>query len=132
MAGANMSAAPSSVSADQQRHPVAFSVMTTVFFMWGFITCLNDILIPHLKGAFELNYTQAMLIQFCFFGAYLFDTGREDTAPCRLQAGRDYWPVHSRGGCAAVLSGSGIPNLRSVLGSPVCIGVGDNAVTGCR
>lgn len=38
--------------------------------MWGFITCLNDILIPYLKGAFELSYTQAMLVQFCFFGAY--------------------------------------------------------------
>lgn len=38
--------------------------------MWGFITCLNDILIPHLKNAFSLNYTQAMLIQFSFFGAY--------------------------------------------------------------
>jgi FHS family L-fucose permease-like MFS transporter len=38
--------------------------------MWGFITCLNDILIPHLKAVFDLNYTQSMLIQFCFFGAY--------------------------------------------------------------
>ncbi len=38
--------------------------------MWGFITSLNDILIPHLKGIFELNYTQTMLIQFTFFGAY--------------------------------------------------------------
>ncbi|WP_226960846.1 sugar MFS transporter [Thalassotalea sp. LPB0316] len=38
--------------------------------MWGFITCLNDILIPHLKAVFDLSYTQAMLIQFCFFGAY--------------------------------------------------------------
>ncbi|HBF71261.1 MAG TPA: glucose/galactose MFS transporter [Alteromonas australica] len=38
--------------------------------MWGLITCLNDILIPYLKGAFSLNYTQAMLIQFCFFSAY--------------------------------------------------------------
>lgn len=38
--------------------------------MWGFITCLNDILIPHLKAVFTLNYTQAMLIQFCFFTAY--------------------------------------------------------------
>lgn len=44
--------------------------LTTLFFMWGFITCLNDILIPHLKGVFSLTYTQAMLIQFCFFGAY--------------------------------------------------------------
>ena len=38
--------------------------------MWGFITCLNDILIPHLKNVFSLSYTQASLIQFCFFGAY--------------------------------------------------------------
>jgi FHS family L-fucose permease-like MFS transporter len=38
--------------------------------MWGFITVLNDILIPHLKGLFELDYTRTMLIQFCFFGAY--------------------------------------------------------------
>jgi len=44
--------------------------LTTLFFMWGFITCLNDILIPYLKAAFDLSYTQAMMIQFCFFGAY--------------------------------------------------------------
>lgn len=44
--------------------------LTSLFFMWGFITCLNDILIPHLKAAFDLSYTEAMLIQFCFFGAY--------------------------------------------------------------
>lgn len=44
--------------------------LTSLFFMWGFITCLNDILIPYLKGEFDLTYTQAMLIQFCFFGAY--------------------------------------------------------------
>lgn len=44
--------------------------LTTLFFMWGFLTALNDILIPYLKAMFELNYTQAMLIQFCFFGAY--------------------------------------------------------------
>jgi MFS transporter, FHS family, L-fucose permease len=44
--------------------------LTSLFFMWGFITCLNDILVPYLKMLFDLNYTQAMLIQFCFFGAY--------------------------------------------------------------
>ncbi len=48
----------------------AFMAMTTLFFIWGFITALNDILIPHLKAAFDLNYTEAMLVQFCFFGAY--------------------------------------------------------------
>ena len=46
------------------------SIATMLFFMWGFLTCLNDILIPHLKGIFELNYAQAMLVQFCFFSSY--------------------------------------------------------------
>ena len=46
------------------------TVLTSLFFMWGFITCLNDILIPHLKRAFELNYVETMLIQFTFFTAY--------------------------------------------------------------
>lgn len=45
-------------------------VMTVIFFMWGFITSLNDVLIPHLKALFDLNYTQIMLVQFTFFGAY--------------------------------------------------------------
>src|SRR4249920_1991937 len=47
------------------------AVLTTLFFMWGFITCLNDIIIPHLKAVFELNYVQAMMIQFAFFTAYI-------------------------------------------------------------
>jgi FHS family L-fucose permease-like MFS transporter len=46
------------------------AVVTTLFFMWGFLTCLNDILVPHLKAIFDLSYTQAMLIQFAFFSAY--------------------------------------------------------------
>ncbi|TKR33217.1 sugar MFS transporter [Luteimonas gilva] len=50
---------------------IALIAMTAIFFMWGFITELNDVLIPHLKSVFELKYWQAMLIQFCFFGAYL-------------------------------------------------------------
>lgn len=48
----------------------ALSILTTLFFMWGFITCMNDILIPYLKGVFNLNHTEAMLVQFSFFGAY--------------------------------------------------------------
>lgn len=48
----------------------ALALLTSLFFMWGFITCLNDILIPHLKGLFSLNYTQTMFVQFIFFGAY--------------------------------------------------------------
>jgi MFS transporter, FHS family, L-fucose permease len=48
----------------------AFAMVTTLFFMWGFLTSLNDILIPHLKAIFDLNYAQAMLVQFAFFCAY--------------------------------------------------------------
>jgi FHS family L-fucose permease-like MFS transporter len=49
---------------------VAFALMTSLFFMWGAIVSLNDILIPHFKGLFQMNYTETMLIQFSFFGAY--------------------------------------------------------------
>lgn len=45
-------------------------LLTLLFFMWGFMTCLNDILIPQLKSLFILNYTEVMLVQFCFFAAY--------------------------------------------------------------
>ena len=47
-----------------------FAIMTLLFFMWGFMTAWNDILIPRFKDAFTLNYFQAMLVQFAFFGAY--------------------------------------------------------------
>lgn len=48
----------------------ALAVLTALFFMWGFITSLNDILIPALKDAFHLNNVQSMLINTCFFGAF--------------------------------------------------------------
>src|SRR6202030_1065445 len=55
-------------SSSSYKGPLA--VGTTLFFMWGFLTCLNDILVPHLKPIFDLNYRQVMLVQFAFFGAY--------------------------------------------------------------
>lgn len=58
------------LSGQHMNYKPALVLLTTLFFMWGFITCLNDILIPHLKALFELNYTRIMLIQFTFFGAY--------------------------------------------------------------
>ena len=45
-------------------------IVTILFFMWGLLTSLNDVLIPHLKSIYTLTYVQAMLVQFCFFGAY--------------------------------------------------------------
>lgn len=48
----------------------AFISLTFLFFMWGFMTVLNDILIPYLRQAFDLNHTKAMLVQFAFFMSY--------------------------------------------------------------
>lgn len=48
----------------------AFTMVTSLFFMWGFVTVLNDVLVPRLKAIFDLNYAQVMLIQFAFFSAY--------------------------------------------------------------
>lgn len=46
------------------------AIVTTLFFMWGFLTSLNDILVPHLKSIFDLSYARVMLVQFSFFSAY--------------------------------------------------------------
>ena len=53
-----------------QSNTRALVIVTILFFMWGLLTSLNDVLIPHLKSVYTLTYVQAMLVQFCFFGAY--------------------------------------------------------------
>ncbi len=53
-----------------QSYGAPLATVTTLFFMWGFLTCLNDILVPHLKSIFDLSYFKVMLVQFAFFGAY--------------------------------------------------------------
>ncbi len=53
-----------------QRFRGAFITVTSLFFMWGFITVLVDALIPRLKDVFELTYLQAGLVQFAWFTAY--------------------------------------------------------------
>jgi MFS transporter, FHS family, L-fucose permease len=53
-----------------QDYTGALAMVTTLFFFWGFVTVLNDILVPHLKNIFDLSYTKVMLIQFAFFSAY--------------------------------------------------------------
>jgi MFS transporter, FHS family, L-fucose permease len=67
----NSGAAPASYSAPPSSTNVAaLAMVTTLFFFWGFVTVLNDILVPHLKSIFDLNYAKVMLIQFAFFSAY--------------------------------------------------------------
>jgi MFS transporter, FHS family, L-fucose permease len=71
-----MAIGPSSVKVggvsggSNQNYGTALYSLMVLFFMMGFITCLNDILVPFLKQIFNLTYTQASLIQFCFFSAY--------------------------------------------------------------
>ena len=94
--------ASASTSATGERYtdyPMAMGVLTTIFFMWGFITCLNDILIPHLKSTFQLSYTQVMLVQFTFFGAYFLTA---------LPAG---WAVAALGYKKGIVTGLAIAGL---------------------
>src|SRR5258707_4709090 len=58
------------VASANQNDSRLLAIVTTLFFMWGFLTCLNDILVPHLKSIFDLSYTRVMLVQFAFFSAY--------------------------------------------------------------
>lgn len=46
------------------------AIVATLFLMWGLLTSLNDILVPHLKSSFDLSYARVMLVQFSFFSAY--------------------------------------------------------------
>ncbi len=58
------------VASATQDYTRPLAIVTTLFFMWGFLTCLNDILVPHLKSIFDLSYARVMLVQFAFFSAY--------------------------------------------------------------
>lgn len=58
------------VKTKDRNYTVPLITITLLFFMWGFITCMNDILIPYLKQLFKLTFFESMLVQFCFFGAY--------------------------------------------------------------
>src|SRR5262249_5432069 len=62
--------APGAGQGTNETYVAALSMVTVLFFFWGFVTSLNDILIPHLKNIFELSYTKIMLIQFAFFTGY--------------------------------------------------------------
>ncbi|KXH81571.1 sugar MFS transporter [Chryseobacterium kwangjuense] len=58
------------VQTQSRNYTIPLMTITLLFFMWGFITCMNDILIPYLKQLFKLTFFESMLVQFCFFGAY--------------------------------------------------------------
>lgn len=54
----------------QMKNLLPMLSVTILFFMWGFITSLNDILIPYLKSVYKLTHFEANIVQFAFFIAY--------------------------------------------------------------
>ncbi|SKC84167.1 sugar MFS transporter [Ohtaekwangia koreensis] len=67
-----ISSSTASSNNEKGNYTLPLIILTTLFFMWGFITCMNDILIPYLQGIFKLTPAQAGFIQSAFFGAYFF------------------------------------------------------------
>src|SRR5580698_8455524 len=79
------------------RRPLA--VVTVLFFMWGFLTCLNDILVPRLKSIFQLTYAEVMAdsIQFLLGLLLVFDSCRKGCRLDRLSGHHGYRSVdHER------------------------------------
>jgi MFS transporter, FHS family, L-fucose permease len=62
--------APSYSPAPASTNVAAMAMVTTLFFFWGFVTVLNDVLIPHFKSIFSLSYKNVSLVQAFFFSAY--------------------------------------------------------------
>jgi MFS transporter, FHS family, L-fucose permease len=71
MAGPLSSAAPATAELHPAtRYGPALTLLASLFFMWGFITVINNTLLPHLRSVFELSYTQTTLIESVWFIAY--------------------------------------------------------------
>src|ERR1700740_1154151 len=70
MANLNVNRSAAAVATPASSRKAALAVVTSLFFMWGFVTVLTDVLVPHLKSIFDLKYAKASLIQFAFFLAY--------------------------------------------------------------
>ncbi|WP_022684153.1 sugar MFS transporter [Sphingobium bisphenolivorans] len=71
MAGpVSSTAAPSAAYNPGARYGPALTLLASLFFMWGFITVINNTLLPHLRSVFELSYTQTTLIESVWFIAY--------------------------------------------------------------
>ncbi|PKQ60565.1 glucose/galactose MFS transporter [Labilibaculum manganireducens] len=96
----------SGTQAQGMNYKGALALLTSLFFMWGFLTCMNDILIPHLKGLFDLSITQAMLVQFTFFGAYFLMS---------LPAG---WIIGKIGYKMGIVTGLGVAAIGAALFFP--------------
>jgi len=68
--GVSAESSISTVEASNKNYTIPLMLMVSLYFGIGFITALNDILVPHFKDLFHLTNVMALLVQFCFFGAY--------------------------------------------------------------
>ena len=93
----------------QANYTSALVALTSLFFMWGFLTSFNDILIPHLKSVFQLNFKQVMLVQSAFFIAYF---------AMSLPAG---WVVSRFGYRKGILTGLGFAGVGALLFYPAAV-----------
>lgn len=105
----NLNAVSSGNQTKSMNYKGALALLTSLFFMWGFLTCMNDILIPHLKGLFDLSITQAMLVQFTFFGAYFLMS---------LPAG---WIIGKIGYKMGIVTGLGVAAVGAALFFPAAV-----------
>jgi len=124
---------PIATSESSTGYKSAFAVLTLLFFMWGFITCLNDILIPYLREIFELSYFQAMLIQFAFFGAYFIGsviyffismTYGDPISKMGYKNGIIIGLIIAAGGCALFIPAAEYLIYGFFLGALFCLGIG--------
>src|SRR5580698_6524054 len=60
----------SPVAASGAAEKAALRLLASLFFIWGFITVINNTLLPHLRSVFDLNYLQTTLIESVWFIAY--------------------------------------------------------------
>ncbi|MBL7962404.1 MAG: sugar MFS transporter [Flavobacteriales bacterium] len=108
-------------------------MLIALFFLWGFITVLNDVLVPHWKQLFELSYTESLLVQFCFFGAYFIGSLLYSIISIRTgdpirrigyKRGMVYGLLLSAAGCALFAPASLLHSYPAHLGALFVLGLG--------
>jgi FHS family L-fucose permease-like MFS transporter len=105
---------------------MALMALGSLYFIFGFITCLNDVLVPHLKSAFELNYTRAMFIQLSFFSAYFIVSLPSGRLVDRIgyQRGMVFGLAAMAGGCFLFLPAAGARSYPLFLGALFLLAAG--------
>ena len=117
---------------EKRNYTVPMTLMVSLYFGIGFITALNDILIPHFKDLFHLTNVKALMVQLCFFGAYFVMSLPSGSIVGKnwIQA-RDCGGVDSHGDRVVAIS-AGLSDyfLSAISVCVVCCGQRSGAVAG--